>query len=100
MSTTPLFPLPDGLEITSISLSEVTLLWSLFLLPLPPIGKVQIIGIDDWSYRRGKCYGTIIVDLRTHKIIDLLPERSVESVVAWLEAHPEVEVVSRDRGGT
>lgn len=83
-----------------LPVSEVTLLWSLFLLPLPPIGKVQIIGIDDWSYRRGKRYGTIIVDLRTHKIIDLLPERSVESVVAWLEAHPEVEVVSRDRGGT
>ena len=40
------------------------------------------------------------MDLRTHKIIDLLPQRSVESVVAWLEAHPEVEIVSRDRGGT
>ncbi len=59
-----------------------------------------MIGIDDWSYRRGKRYGSIIVDLRTHKIIDLLPERSVESVITWLEAHPEVDIVSRDRGGT
>jgi len=83
-----------------LPVSEVTLLWSLYLLPLPPIGKVQVIGSDDWSYRRGKRYGTIIVDLRTHKIIDVLPERSVESVVAWLEAHPEGEIVSRDRGGT
>jgi hypothetical protein len=83
-----------------LPISEVTLLRSLFLLALPPIGKVQIIGIDDWSYRRGKRSGTIIVDIRTHKIIDLLPECSVESVVAWLEAHPEVEVVSRDRRGT
>jgi transposase len=83
-----------------IPLSDATLLWSLYLVPLPPIGKVAVIGIDDWSYRRGKRYGSIIVDLRTHKIIDLLPERSVASVIAWLEAHPGVEIVSRDRGGT
>jgi len=81
-------------------LSDATLLWSLYLVPLPPIGKVQVIGIDDWSWRRGKRYGSIIVDLRTHKIIDLLPERTVESVIAWLEAHAGVEIVSRDRGGT
>jgi transposase len=73
-----------------IPLSDATLLWSLYLVPLPPIGKVAIIGIDDWSYRRGKRYGSIIVDLRTHKIIDLLPERSVASVIAWLEAHHTV----------
>ena len=83
-----------------IPISDATLLWSLYLVPLPPIGKVAVIGIDDWSYRRGKRYGSIIVDLRTHKIIDLLPERSVASVIAWLEAHPGVEIVSRDRGGT
>ena len=83
-----------------IPLSDATLLWSLYLVPLPPIGKVEVIGIDDGSYRRGKRYGSIIVDLRTHKIIDLLPERSVSSVIAWLEAHPGVEIVSRDRGGT
>jgi hypothetical protein len=83
-----------------IPISDATLLWCLYLVPLPPIGKVAVIGIDDWSYRRGKRYGSIIVDLRTHKIIDLLPERSVASVIAWLEAHPSVEIVSRDRGGT
>lgn len=81
-------------------ISEVALLRSLYLVPLPKTGQVEVIGIDDWSYRRRKRYGSIIVDLQTHKIIDLLPERSVESVIAWLEAHPEVEIVSRDRGGT
>jgi transposase len=84
----------------AIPVSDVTLLWSLYLVPLPQVGQVEVIGIDDWSYRRGKRYGSIIVDLRTHKIIDLLPERTVESVVAWLDIHPEVEVISRDRGGT
>jgi transposase len=82
-----------------IPISDATLLWSLYLVPLPEVGQVEVIGIDDWSYRRGKRYGSIIVDLRTHKIIDLLPERTVESVVTWLEAHPEVGIVSRDRGG-
>lgn len=81
-------------------ISETTLLWSLHLAPIPAVGKVRVVGIDDWSWRRGQRYGSIIVNLETHKIIDLLPERTVESVIAWLEAHPEVEVVSRDRGGT
>jgi transposase len=81
-------------------ISDASLLWSLSQAPLPPIGKVTIVGIDDWSYRRGKRYGSILVDLQTHKIIDLLPERSVGSVIAWLEKHPGVEIVSRDRGNT
>ncbi len=80
-------------------LTDATLLWSLYLVPLPEIGQVEVLGIDDWSYRRGKRYGSILVDLQTHKIIDLLPERTVDSVVAWLEDHPEVGIVSRDRGG-
>jgi transposase len=65
-----------------ITISDATVLWSLHLVPLPPIEKAQVVGIDDWSWRRGKRYGSILVDLHTHKIIDLLPERSVESVIA------------------
>lgn len=80
--------------------SDATLLWSLYLVPLPTIGPIEVLGIDDWRYRRGKRFGSILVDLKTHKIIDLLPERSTESVVAWLETHPEIGIVSRDRGST
>jgi transposase len=83
-----------------IKLSDTTLLRSLHLVPTPAVGKVRVVGIDDWSWRRGQRYGSIMVDLESHKIVDLLPDRTVESVIAWLEAHPEVEVVSRDRGGT
>jgi len=75
-------------------------LQSLFLVPLPLIGKLEVIGVDDWSYRRGKRYGSIIVDLKSHKIVDLLPDREAESVKAWLSAHPDVDIVSRDRGAT
>jgi transposase len=62
------------------------------------VAAPRVIGIDDWAQRKGQTYGTIIVDLERHEPIDLLPDRSVESVAAWLHAHPSVEVVSRDRG--
>jgi transposase len=78
--------------------SDVTLLSSLFLVPLPEIGQVHVVGVDDWSWRRGKRFGTILVNLETHKIVDLLDDREAESVRQWLAAHPEVDVVSRDRG--
>lgn len=81
-------------------LSETTVLWSLFLLPPPEVGKVRIVGVDDWSWRRGQRFGSILVNLETHKIVDLLVDREAESVRQWLAAHPEVDVVSRDRGKT
>jgi transposase len=61
----------------------------------PPIA---CLGIDDWSFRRGHKFGTILVDLTTHTIIDLLADRSTETSAAWMRKHPEIEVVSRDRG--
>src|SRR5438270_4996672 len=82
-----------------IPISDVTVLWSLFLFPPPEIGQVHVVGVDDWSWRRGQRFGSILVDLETHKIVGLLSDREAESVRQWLAAHPEVEVVSRDRGG-
>jgi transposase len=79
-------------------ISDVTLLWSLFLVPLPEIGQVHAVGVDDWSWRRGKRFGTILVNLETHKIVGLLEDREAESVRQWLGEHPEVDIVSRDRG--
>ncbi|GHO51194.1 hypothetical protein KSX_93570 [Ktedonospora formicarum] len=65
--------------------------------PLPQPSSHTKIGIDDFAFRRGQTYGTIIVDLETHKIVDLLPDRSKETAKAWLCIHPEIEVISRDR---
>ncbi len=60
-------------------------------------GVVKILGIDDFAFRRGTRYGTILVDLERRRVVDLLPERSQESLVAWLKRHPGVETATRDR---
>jgi transposase len=67
--------------------------------PLPEVGKVRVLGVDDFAFKKGSTYGTILVDLEGHRVVDLLPERSQESLVAWFEGHPdtEVEVATRDR---
>jgi transposase len=82
-----------------IPLSDTTLLWSLHLVPLPPAppDQLRVIGIDDWSWRRGQRYGTIIVDLERHQVVEVLADRDSKSVSAWLAAHPHIELVSRDR---
>ena len=74
----------------AMPISEATVLCSLFLLPLPEVGKVHVVGVDDWSWRRGKRFGSILVNLETHKIVDLLADREAESVRHWLAAHHTV----------
>jgi len=59
----------------------------------------QAVGIDDWAFRRGHRYGTIIVDLDRHEVIDLLEDREAGSVLAWLKRHPEIRVIARNRSG-
>jgi transposase len=62
-----------------------------------PAGPLRVVGIDDWAWRKGRRYGTIVVDLERSHVIDLIPDRDADTVAAWLKAHPGVEVVSRDR---
>ncbi|MDX0432827.1 ISL3 family transposase [Sinorhizobium medicae] len=61
--------------------------------------NIRVVGIDDWSWRHSSRYGTIMVDLERHSVVDVLDDRSVESAKAWLRERPTIEVVSRDRCG-
>jgi transposase len=60
---------------------------------------LSLIGIDDWAWKRGQRYGSIICDLERRCVVDLLPDREPGTVEAWLSRHPEIRVISRDRGG-
>jgi transposase len=59
---------------------------------------VRVLGVDDWAWKKGQRYGTILVDLERHQVIDLLRERSSEGFAQWLWTHQSVEIISRDRG--
>lgn len=65
--------------------------------PLPVYAAPRVVGIDDWARRRGRHFGTIVVDLERQQPLALLPDRQPETVIAWLQRHPTITVVSRDR---
>jgi transposase len=60
---------------------------------------VRNLGVDDWAWRKGQEYGTIMVNLDLHRVVDLLPDRATESFSEWLRQHPEISTISRDRCG-
>jgi transposase len=62
-------------------------------------GPTRVIGIDEWSRRKGSDFGSIIVDLERRQVIDVLPDRAASSVKAWMRNHPDIEYVVRDRDG-
>jgi hypothetical protein len=65
----------------------------------PRTEPLIVAGIDDWAFRKNHRYGTIVCDLERRRIVTLLPDREIATVRAWLSDHPEIRVVSRDRGG-
>jgi transposase len=80
--------------------SRMTLLRLVRRAPEPPPGRTpRVLSVDEWSYRRGRRYGIILVDLERRRPIDLLPDASTAALAAWLRAHPGIRVVSRDRSG-
>jgi len=60
---------------------------------------VKVVGVDDWAWKKGMNYGTVMVDLERRQVIDVLPDRSAASTARWLKDHPNIEIISRDRAG-
>jgi AcrB/AcrD/AcrF family/Transposase len=65
----------------------------------PPWRPLRNLGVDDWAWRKGQEYGTILVDVELRHVVDLLPDRAADSFSEWLRHHPEIMTISRDRSG-
>jgi len=85
------------LEKLKMPVSGDTLLRLIRNAELPEHVTPKVLGVDDWSLQKGKTFGTILVDLEKHQVIDLLEEGTAERLAAWLTTHPGVDIISRDR---
>lgn len=79
--------------------SRMTILRILRHIPSPVVQTPNMLGVDDWAFRRSKTYGTILINLEDGSPVDLLPDRQAATLETWLKNHPGVQLISRDRGG-
>jgi transposase len=57
----------------------------------------RVLGVDDFAFRKGQSYGTILVDQERHRVVDLLLDREAATLANWLGSHSLIEIVMRDR---
>lgn len=86
-------------KLLGLIISDDAMLYQFKKAPEPGCSQTspEEIGIDDFAFRKGQTYGTIIINLQTRTPMDLLPDREKATVEKWLRDHPGAKVVSRDR---
>lgn len=82
---------------TGVAVGRDTLLRLVKTLPEPTIGPVPVLGVDDFAFRKGRHYGTVLIDMATHRPVDIFDGRDGADLAAWLRRHREVAVICRDR---
>src|SRR5699024_3815922 len=64
------------------------------------IRSLPFVGIDDFAFKKRTSYGTILINLKTKKPIDLLNSRARDKVMEWLKLHSNIKLITRDDSRT
>jgi transposase len=88
------------LRFDQLGVSDTTLNRLIRALPDPETQTIEVLGVDDWAKRKGQRYGTLLVDQEKERVVDVLKDRTAETLEKWLNLHPEIRIVTRDRSKT